>query len=128
MNKFLVMTTATIQAYVFFPLIAKATVPTGLNEAGTALNTAAGTALSGASDLPTLVGRVISILLGFLGIICIGLIVYAGVLYLTAGGDDKHIEKAKKLLTNAAIGLILIVAAYAIATYVVGALSEVATG
>ena len=81
-----------------------------------------GTSLDVTGDLPTLVGAIINVLLSVLGIVFVLLVVYAGFLYLTSQGETKNVEKAKKLLTQSIIGLIIIVAAYAISSYVIGAL------
>lgn len=75
--------------------------------------------------LPELIGNIIAVLLSVLGIIFIVLVVYAGFLYLTAGGEDTKVKKAKTLLSQSIIGLIIIVAAYAIAKFVIDALVEV---
>ena len=76
--------------------------------------------------LPQIIGTTISILLGVLGIVFVVLVVYAGFLYLTANGAEDNTKKAKKLLTQAIIGLIIIVSAYAISSYVIGALTTIA--
>ena len=78
-----------------------------------------------ATDLPKLIGNVIAVLLSVLGIIFVVLVVYAGFLYLTSSGEDEKVKKAKKLLTQSVIGLVIIVAAYAIAAFVIDALTEV---
>ena len=77
------------------------------------------------NTLPELIGNIIKVLLSVLGIIFVVLIVYAGFLYLTAGGEDEKVKKAKKLLTQSVIGLIIIVAAYAISAFVIEALIDV---
>jgi len=51
------------------------------------------------------------------------LTVYAGFLYLTARGEEEKVTHAKETLQRGVIGLIIISAAYAIATFVIGALS-----
>jgi hypothetical protein len=78
------------------------------------------------NSLPELIGNVIKVLLSVLGIVFVILVVYAGFLYLTAGGEDAKVGKAKTMLTQAVIGLILIVAAYAIADFVIDALIDIA--
>ncbi len=88
---------------------------------------ATGLGADATNDLPTIIGNLIAVLLSVLGIIFVVLVVYAGFLYLTAAGDDEKVKKAKKLLTQSVIGLVIIIAAYAIASYVIDALSEVAT-
>lgn len=70
-------------------------------------------------SLPLLVGGFIQVLLGVVGIIFLVLAVYAGVLYMTAGGDPKKVTSAKDILRNSIIGIIIIVAAYALTQFVV---------
>ena len=49
------------------------------------------------------------------GILLFLYLVYGGFCYLTAGGDEKAVDTAKKIMTNAVIGLIIIVTAFFIA-------------
>jgi hypothetical protein len=81
-----------------------------------------GDALGVQSDLPTIVGASINVLLGILGIVFVVLVVYSGFLYLTSQGEETNVKKAKKLLGQSIIGLVIIVAAYAISDYVIKAL------
>lgn len=62
--------------------------------------------------------QVINVLLSLLGIICLSLIVYAGFKWMTAGGNDEDIATAKKTLWAAVIGLIIILSAWSITTFV----------
>jgi len=77
--------------------------------------------------LTEMIGNLINIFLGFLGIVFLVLTLYAGFLWMTAQGDDSKVKKAKDMLTQAIIGLIIIVAAYAISSFVMGSLIN-ATG
>lgn len=61
--------------------------------------------------------------LGLLGIVFVGLIIYAGVLWMTAQGEDKEVTKAKNVLTQAIIGLAITVGAYAITNFVITSLA-----
>ncbi|MBT5503629.1 hypothetical protein HOK15_05455 [Candidatus Falkowbacteria bacterium] len=81
----------------------------------------------GKTDLKALIGKIIQIFLGFLGAIALCIFLYAGFLYMTAGGSDEKVGKAKKWMINAAIGLAIIFSAYAITTFVINKLSD-ATG
>ena len=108
------------------PLAADAAIGSGLVNAGSSISTSASSAsLGSATDLPTLVGRGISVVLGVLGIVFVVLVVYAGFLYLTSNGEEKNVGKAKKMLTQAVIGLVIIVSAYAISGFVISALTTV---
>ena len=71
------------------------------------------------ADLSKLIGGLINALLAVMGIVFVMLTVYAGYLYMTAQGDAENTEKAKKLLGQAVIGLIIIVAAYSIADFII---------
>ena len=65
-----------------------------------------------------IVADIIKVFLSLLGIIFVILIIIAGFHWMTASGDEAKIEKAKKLMSRAIIGLIIIVAAYAITKFV----------
>ena len=87
---------------------------------------ASGAEVSGATTpLPTIVGRIINIALGFLGILLLAYILFAGYLWMTAGGEEKKVDQAKDMIKNAIIGLVIIVAAFAISNFVLARLVEV---
>ena len=64
------------------------------------------------------VAMVIKGFLGLLGIIFIILILIAGYNWMTAAGDEEKIKKATSTIRSAVIGLLIIVAAYAITYFV----------
>lgn len=67
----------------------------------------------------SIVATVIQAFLGLLGIIFVILILTAGYNWMTAAGDEDKVTKAKDTLSRAIIGLIIIVAAYAITYFVI---------
>jgi len=81
----------------------------------------------GAQDPRVTVAKIIRVALGFLGIIAIGLVLYGGWLWLTSGGDASKVERAKKLLISAGIGLLIILSAWGIVTFILSSLLS-ATG
>jgi hypothetical protein len=87
----------------------------------------AGVGSAANASLPDVVGRVINVLLGFIGILLLIYILYAGFLWMTAGGEDKKVEQAKTMLKNSIIGLLIIIAAFAITNFVLGSLINVAS-
>ena len=90
------------------------------------LNTAATSADYGTHvELSTVIGRMISVILGISGLLFLCLMVYAGILYLTANGEEAGVKKAKKLITSSIIGIIIVMASYALTAYVVAALTSV---
>ena len=46
------------------------------------------------------------------------LMIYAGILWMTAGGNEKQVEKAKNIISRAAIGLVIVVSAYAVTYFI----------
>ncbi len=63
-------------------------------------------------------GRIIANALSILGVLFFILLVYAGFLWMTARGDETQINKAKDTTIAAIIGVIVIIAAYAITNLV----------
>ena len=64
------------------------------------------------------IGEIVNILLAFLGVIFIVLIIYGGFLWMTAGGNEDQVGRAKKFITNATIGLVVVMLSYALAYFV----------
>ena len=69
-------------------------------------------------DPRAIIGAAINVLMGFLGIIAVLIILFGGFKWMTAQGADDKIDEAKKLLAAGIIGLIIIMSAWAIATFV----------
>lgn len=62
--------------------------------------------------------------LSLIGVILIGYLIYAGYNWMTAQGDEQKIEKAKSTITRAIVGVIIIMAAYAISVFVISELER----
>ncbi|MFA6304274.1 MAG: Ig-like domain-containing protein [Patescibacteria group bacterium] len=73
----------------------------------------------GTRDLKDIIILIIKIFLGFLGIIAVGLIIWGGYTWMTSGGEEDKISEGKKIITNAVIGLVIILSSYAIVLFVV---------
>jgi len=83
---------------------------------------------SSEQDPRTLAATIISIILGFLGIIAVILIIYGGFLWMTAGGNEDQVKKAISFVKNGVIGLLIILAAWSIASFAISSLSEAVGG
>jgi hypothetical protein len=90
------------------------------------LNQIQGSTGIGQTDLPQLIGGIINAVLGFMGIILLGYLLYAGFLWMTSGGEDKKVDQAKTMIRNAIVGLVIIVASVAISNFVLNSLVNVA--
>lgn len=66
-----------------------------------------------------IVSTVLTIVLGFMGAIFLVLAIYAGYNWMMARGNEDMVEKAKKTLTNAIIGIIIVLGAYAMVRIIV---------
>lgn len=65
---------------------------------------------------------IINYFLGVLGLIAVAMLIYAGVMMVTAGGDDQQVGKARKIITYAIIGIVIILLSWTIVTFVTSAL------
>lgn len=90
------------------------------------LDCAASTGLTN-QDPRLVVGRIINVSLSLLGTIAVALIVYAGFLWMTAGGNDDQITKARGIIYAAVIGLVIILSAYAISNFIIGNIYKATT-
>lgn len=85
----------------------------------------AGNAGLGNTDLITGVTSIIRVAMGFLGIIAVVIILLGGFKWMTAAGDDKKIGDAKKLIYSGIVGLVIILSAFAIASFVINQITGV---
>jgi len=99
----------------------------GLKDVGSAYGASAGTP-SADSDIRVVISRIIRVVLELLGLIFLVLIIVAGFKWMMAGGDEEKVTSAKKLLTNSVIGLVIILIAFSIATFIFNSLQYATTG
>lgn len=81
----------------------------------------------GSADLQQTVIGLIQWVLGFLGLIAVIMILIGGFKWMTAGGNEEKIESAKKLLTSAIIGLVIVLLAWAIVLFALSVLTNTTT-
>ena len=77
-----------------------------------------GPSITSAEDFLKIVGNVLRILIAIGGMLTVLAILAAAVYYIISAGDAARVKKAKDILTQLVIGLVLIIGAYAIATFV----------
>jgi len=80
------------------------------------------------NDPRTIIVNIINIALGLLGIIAVSIVIYAGFVWMTSAGDEEKVERAKKLLINGVIGLVIILLAFGIVTFIVNKVSDAVNG
>lgn len=93
----------------FIPLIAH----------GVTIEEVGGTIGLGTSDLKQVVINIIKWILGVMSLVVVIMIIYGGFIWMTAGGNVEKVKKAKKIITRAVIGLVIVLLAWAIVLFVV---------
>lgn len=93
--------------------------------ANSVANVAGKAGITGTTDINVIVGRIVNVVLGFLGIVLLFYFIYGGFRWMTAGGEEKQVEEAKKMIRNAVIGLVIIMASYALSSFVLSNLAAV---
>jgi len=95
------------------------------------LKTVGGQSYDATTSGDTLINNIAALIktaLGLLGFIFVILTIYAGFLWMTAGGNENNVKKAKGIMTNAVIGLIIVVSAYAVTWFIFANLSDIGGG
>jgi len=75
-----------------------------------------------ATDFAVVIGKIVTWLLGFVGALAVLMIIVAGIMYLTSGGDEGRVEKAKQWLIYAIVGLIVALLGWVIVNSVISIL------
>ena len=79
------------------------------------------------TDIRITIANIIRTAMGLLGIIAVLIVLYGGFKWMTAAGNEESVADAKKILIAGVIGLVIIVSAYAVATFIINSLVS-ATG
>jgi hypothetical protein len=108
-------------SFLFLPAITGASVMDQLDAVMS--NTSAYEGGADEESLIIAIGKIINVILGFLGIIFIVLIIYGGFMWMTAQGNEAQVEKARKILIRAIIGVIIILVSFIATWFVMGTLS-----
>jgi len=80
-------------------------------------------AYAGGGSIESVVPRIINIVMSVLAIIAVVIVLIGGFMWMTAAGNEERVGKAKKVLVAGVIGLAIILAAYAIASFVIRSLA-----
>ncbi len=91
---------------VLLPFIAKAQLANPLGD--------------GNDDPRVVIGNAISGALGILGSLALATFIYGGFIWMLSGGSPERIEKGKKILVWAVIGIVIILTSYVIVNFIFG--------
>ncbi len=84
--------------------------------------------ISSTPPLEQIIGGLIQTAITLVGVILLIFLLYAGFLWMTAGGNEDQVKKAKSMIKNALIGMVIIVLAYAITDFILARLVETTSG
>jgi hypothetical protein len=70
----------------------------------------------------SLLAYLIQLVLGLVGLLAMAFIILGGFQYITARGDEERSSAGKKTLTNAIIGLVIVILSYTMIAVVINAL------
>lgn len=109
-------------------VLAEKATPTGIESAQSGLDTAANKGFDGdaadsgvksvMTDIPTAIGKIVGAGLAFVGVLFFILMIYGGITWMLARGNETDVTKAKELLQSAVIGLVIVLAAYIITNFI----------
>ena len=78
----------------------------------------------GERDVRETIFQIVNIVLGIVGIIFLGLVMYGGYLWMTSSDEPEKQNRAKGTIRNAVIGLLIIFAAFGITQFILSRLGE----
>ena len=75
------------------------------------------------TDLKGDITKIINIVIGVLGIVCVVVIIIGGINYMTSSGDAGKVKKGKDTILYGVIGLVICALAFAIVNFVINSLN-----
>lgn len=73
---------------------------------------------SAKQDLPDIITTIINVMLFIAAALAVIMIIYGGIRYITAHGDEKQVKVAKDTIVYSVVGLIIAIIAYALVTFI----------
>ena len=109
-----------ILSLVFMPIAGVMALEVGLEEVDETIEL-------GNRDIRATIASIINVAMGLLGILAVVIILIGGFQWMTAGGNEENVDKAKKRIIQGVIGLAIILASWAIARFVLESLVTATT-
>lgn len=125
-KKLIILNLVTVLALIFLSPISALAL--GLGDSSKFLNEVASNSgfdvSDGKENIEPIIASIVKSLLSFLGVIFFLLVIYGGFMWMTAQGSEDQIGKAKKIIINSTVGLVVIMLAYAITWFIIYQLTE----
>lgn len=128
---FIASIAGTFMLFVFLSFPVSAAVKDVITNATSETGILLGVLSGGITTIKTpgqVVANVVQIILGFLGLVGVIMMLYAGFLWLTAGGEEEKAKKGRTLLFQALIGILIVLAAYSVTYFVLQELTKAVAG
>jgi len=100
-------------------MVLAVTDPTGLD---TTAKSAGLDKSIGAKPIPDIIGTIIGAILAFVGVLFLILMIYGGIVWMLARGNEQEITKAKNTINAAIFGIVIVIASYALTSFIFGVL------
>lgn len=78
----------------------------------------------GQGSIRPLILTILNFFLGFLGLLAVLMVIYGGMLYMIAQGDQGKVDKGRKIITYAIIGIIIILISFALVNTILGGVGQ----
>ena len=114
MKKILLITACAIALFFSVAGLASAQLVTDPNTIQSLTNMTGSEATLGQVSVGYLIATIIRVVLSLLAIIVLVLTIVAGFRWMTAGGNEEQVKKSTGALRDAVIGLLIVMAAYAV--------------
>lgn len=75
-------------------------------------------ATAGVSNIENFIRSIITVFAGLAGLVATGFLVAGGFTYITSSGNPEHLDRAKRTITYALIGLAITIGAFVISNIV----------
>ena len=95
------------------PMIALAATPFSVENIG-------GSVGLGTADLKATITNIISWILGIVSLVAVVMIIIGGLQWMTSAGNEEKVEKAKKTISSAVVGIVIVILAWAIVIFTAG--------
>ena len=74
----------------------------------------------GTADLKATITNIISWILGIVSLVAVVMIIIGGLQWMTSAGNEEKVEKAKKTISSAVVGIVIVILAWAIVIFTAG--------
>ncbi len=78
-------------------------------------------------DLIRVVLNTMRVVLGVAPLVALVMLIIGGFMWMVSGGDEEHLERAKRTVSSALIGMVLILLAWALVNFVIKTTLNVST-